>query len=87
MKGVARIDKVRNADILYKEFHIMPIFDVIREGKFRWLGDVMRREPPSMLHEVVNSEVKETRRRRRSRTKQLKNVDNHVAANVLSGRC
>ena len=49
IKGVMRRDKIRNADI-YEEFHI----DVIREGKFRWLGHVLRRELPSMLHEIVN---------------------------------
>ena len=38
----------------YEEFHIKLILDVIREGKFRWLGLVMRREPHSMLREVVN---------------------------------
>ena len=40
---------------------IKPILDIIREGQFRWLGHVVRREPPSMLHEVVNYKVKVTR--------------------------
>ena len=62
IKGVTRRDTIRNADI-YEEFHIKPILDVIREGKFRWLGHVMRREPPSMLHEVVKDKVKEARPR------------------------
>ena len=39
---------------LYEEYHINPILDVIREGKFRWLRHIMRRAPPSMLLEVVN---------------------------------
>ena len=48
----------------YEEFDIKPILDVIREGKFRWLGHVMRREPPSMLHEVViQSERGKTKRK------------------------
>ena len=43
IKGVTRKDKIRNVDI-YEEFHIKPIVDLIRgEGKFRWLGHVMRR--------------------------------------------
>ena len=41
IKGVTRRDKIRNVDI-YEEFHIKPILDLIREGKFRWLGYVMR---------------------------------------------
>ena len=40
IKGVTRRDRIRNADI-YEEFLIKPILDVIREGKFRWLGHVM----------------------------------------------
>ena len=36
------------------------VCDVARAGKFKWLGHVMRREPPSMLHEVVNYKVKGT---------------------------
>ena len=43
IKGVTRIEKIRHADI-YAEFQIKPILDVIREGKFRWLGHVMRKE-------------------------------------------
>ena len=27
---------------------LKPILDVIREGRFRWLGHVTRREPPSI---------------------------------------
>ena len=56
----------------HEEFHIKQILVVIREGKFRWLGHVMRREPPSMLHEVVNYKVKGTRSRGRPRTTWLK---------------
>ena len=41
IKGVTRRDKIQNADI-YEEFHIKQILVVIREGKFRWLGHVMR---------------------------------------------
>ena len=52
IKGVRRRDTIRNVDT-YEEFHIKSIIDVIREGKFRWLGHVMRREPHSMPHEVV----------------------------------
>ena len=77
IKGVTRRDKIRNVDI-YEEFHIKPILDVIREGKFRWLGHVMRREPPSMLHEVVNYKVKGTRPRGRPRTTWLKSMDNQL---------
>ena len=61
-----------------EEFHIKPILDVIREGKLRWLGHVMRREPPSMLHEVVNYKVKGTRPRGRPRTTWLKSMDNQL---------
>ena len=68
-------DKIRNADI-YEEFHIKPILDVIREGKFRWLGHVLRREPPSMLHEVVNYKVKGKRPGRRPRSTWLKSLYN-----------
>ena len=59
--------KCTHADI-YEEFHIKPILDVIKVGKFIWLGHVMRREPPSMLHEVVNYKVRGTRPRGRPRT-------------------
>ena len=38
----------------------------------------MRREPPSMLHEVVNYKVKGTRRRGRPRTTWLKSMDNQL---------
>ena len=75
IKCVTRTVKIRNADT-YEEFHIKPILYVIREGKFRWLGHVMRREPPSMLHEVVNYKVKGTRPRGRPRTTWLKSMDN-----------
>ena len=75
IKGVTRRDKLRNADI-YEEFLIKPILDVIREGKFRWLGHLMRREPPSMLHEVVNYKVKGTRPPGRPRTTWLKGMYN-----------
>ena len=64
VKCVTWRDKIRNADI-YEELHIKPILGAIREGKFRWLGHVMGREPPSMLHEVVNHKVKGTRPRGR----------------------
>ena len=74
-KVVTRRDKIRNAH-MYEEFHIKPIIDVIREGKFTWLGHVLRREPPSMFHEVVNYKVKGTRPRGRPRTTWLKNMDN-----------
>ena len=40
IKCVTRRDKIRNV----YEFHIKPILDVIGEGKFRYLGHVMRRE-------------------------------------------
>ena len=69
--AISRRDRIRNVDI-YEEFHIKPILDVIREDKFRWLGHVMRREPPSMLHEVVNYKVKGTRPRGMPRTTWLK---------------
>ena len=74
IKVVTRTDKIRNVDI-YEEFHIKPILDLIREGKFRWLGHVMRREP---LHEVVNYKVKGTRPRGRPRTTWLKSMDNQL---------
>ena len=74
IKGVIRRDKIRNAD--YEEFHIKPILDVIREGKFRWLGHALRREPPSIIHEVVNYKVKMKRPRGRPRTTWLKSMDN-----------
>ena len=78
IKGVTRRDKIRNVDI-YEEFHIKQILDLLRgEGKFRWLGHVMRREPPSMLHEVVNYKVKGTRPRGRPRTTRLKSMDNQL---------
>ena len=57
IKGGTGRDKIRNTYI-HDEFHIKPILDVIREGTFRWLGHVLRREPPSMLHEVVHYKVK-----------------------------
>ena len=60
---------------IYEEFHIKPILDVIREGKFRWLGHVLRREPPSMLHEVVNYKGKGKIPRWRPRTTWLKSMD------------
>ena len=75
IKGVTRRDKIRNADI-YEEFHIKPILDVNREGKFGWLGHVLRREPPSMLHEVVHYKVEGKRPRGRPRTTELKSMDN-----------
>ena len=65
-KGVTRRDRIANAD--NEEFHIKPIRDVIRKGKFRWSCHVMRRDPPSMLHEVVYYKVKGTRPRGRPRT-------------------
>ena len=68
IKGVTRRGKIRNADL----FHIKPILDVIREGKFRWLGHALRRELASMLHEVVNYKVKGKRPRGRPRTTWLK---------------
>ena len=71
IKGVTRRDTIRNVDIC-EEFHIKQILDVIREGKFRWLGHVMRREPPSTLHEVVK------RQRGRPRTTWLKSMDNQL---------
>ena len=74
IKDVTRRDKSRNADI-YEEFHIKPTLDVLRAGKFRWFGHVMKREPPSMLHEVVNYKVKVTRPRGRPRTTWLKSMD------------
>ena len=77
IKGVTRRDYIRNVDI-YREFHIKAILDVIREGTFRWLGHVMRREPHSMLHEVVNYKVKGTRPRRRPRTTWQKSLDNQL---------
>ena len=46
--------------------------DVIRKGKFRWLGHVMRREPLSIIHQVVNYKMKGTRSRGRSTTTWLK---------------
>ena len=58
--------------LTYEEYHVKPILDVIREGKFRWLGHVMRREPPSMLRKVVNYKVNGTRPRGRPRTTWLK---------------
>ena len=76
-KGVTRRDRIRSAGI-YEKFHIKPILDVIREGKCRWLGHVLRREPPSMLREVVNYKVKGTRPRGRSRTTWLKSMDNQL---------
>ena len=57
---------------------IKTILDVIREGKFGWLGYVIRRERPSMLHEVVNYKMKGTRPRGRPRTTWLKSVDNQL---------
>ena len=59
IKGVTRRDKIRNVD-MYEEFHIKRILDVMVDGKFRWLGHVTMREPPSMLHEVVKCKVKGT---------------------------
>ena len=70
IKGVAMRDKIRNADI-HEEFHIKPILDVLREGKFRWLGHVMTREPHSMLHEVVNYKVTGTRPRGRPKERDI----------------
>ena len=55
-----------------------PILNVIKEGKFRWLVHVMRRESPSMLYEVVNYKEKETSPRGRPRTTWLKSMDNQL---------
>ena len=81
IKGITRRDKIRNVDI-YEEFHIRPILDVIKEGKFRWLGHVVRREPHSMLHEVVNYKVKGTRPRGRPRTTWLNSMDSQLKGNM-----
>ena len=72
-KSVTSREKIRNADI-YEKFPIKPILDAIREGKFRWLEHIMRREPPSMFHEVVNYKVKGTR----PGTTWLKSIGNQV---------
>ena len=43
VKGVTRIDIIRNADI-YDEFKIKPIIETIQTYQLRWFGHVMRRE-------------------------------------------
>ena len=58
--------------------HIKPILEVIREIKFRWLVNIMGREPPSMLHEVVNYKVKGKRPRAGPRRTWLKRMDNQL---------
>ena len=49
-----------NAELLYiMSFPLIePIIDAMGEGKFRWLGYIMRSEPPSMLNEDENYKVK-----------------------------
>ena len=83
IKGVTLRYKIRNADI-YDEFHNKQILDVIREGKFRWLGHVMRREPPSIIHEGVNYKVKGTIPGGRPRTTWLKSMDNQLKVKGFS---
>ena len=42
-RGKTRLDHVRNVDI-WKEAHMYPISEFLREKKLRWFGHVQRRD-------------------------------------------
>ena len=59
-RGKTRLDHVRNVDI-WKEAHVYPMSELLRENRLRWYGHVRRRDKDDatrkMLQMTVESEM------------------------------
>ena len=62
--GVSRRDHMRNEEIR-RILYVSPIDEVMRVGRLRWFGHVLRRYAPNVTRRVMNLAIPGTRRRGR----------------------
>ena len=55
-RGKTRLDHVRNVDI-WKEAHIYPMAEFLRENRLRWFGHVQRRDKGEATRKILQMTV------------------------------
>ena len=61
-RGKTRLDHVRNVDI-WKEAHMYPMAEILRENRLRWYGNVQRRDKDETTRKILQMTVDGKRNR------------------------
>ena len=78
-----RLDHVRNVDI-WKEAHMYPMAEFLRENRLRWFGHVQRRDKDDATRNILQMEVDGKRNRGRPKLRGRDLVKDDMARNQVT---
>ena len=81
--GKTRLDHVRNVDI-WKEAHMYPMAEFLREKRLRWFGHVQRRDKDDATRKILQMEVDGKRNRGRHKLRWWDLVKDDMARNQMT---
>ena len=83
-RGKTRLDHVRNVDI-WKEAHMYPMAEFLREKRLRWFGHVqLRRDKDDATRKILQVEVDGKRNRGRPKLRWRDLVKDDMARNQMT---
>ena len=82
-RGKTRLDHVRNVDI-WKEAHMYPMAEFLREKRLRWFGHVQRRDKDDATRKILQMEVDGKRNRGRPKLRWRDLVKDDMARNQMT---
>ena len=82
-RGKTRLDHVRNVDI-WKEAHMYPMAEFLREKRLRWFGHVQRRDKDDSTRKILQMEVDGKRNRGRPKLRWRDLVKDDMARNQMT---
>ena len=82
-RGKTRLDHVRNEDI-WKEAHMCPMAEFLREKRLRWFGHVQRRDIDDATRKILQMEVEGKRNRGRPKLRWRDLVKDDMARNQIT---
>ena len=82
-RGKSRLDHVRNVDI-WKEAHIYPMVEFLREKRLRWFGHVQRQDKDEVTTKLLQIAVDGKRNRGRPKLRRRDLVKENTARNQMT---
>ena len=82
-RGKTRLDHVRNVDI-WKEAHMYPMAEFLREKRLRWFGHVQRRDKDDATRKILQMTVDGKRNRGRPKLRWRDLVKDDMARNQMT---
>ena len=82
-RGKTRLDHVRNVDI-WKEAHMYPMAEFLREKRLRWFGHVQRRDKDDATRKILHMTVDGKRNRGRPKLRWRNLLKEDMARNQMT---